>query len=193
MENVVIFLLMLSASVLGAPQDNKCIVDGIAYNNTDPIPDGDDNICTYCYCSAWPGSIARSICTTEECWIPEPGFLNDGCIEIPKAEDQCCSEYECPEYEYDTSTVDPNAPKCFVDGIEYNDGEDIPTGDPCTECTCSAYGGIGESRCSDRICGIPDPSYNCTELPIEGQCCSDYECPGDYEFETYKNDPWYYD
>ena len=186
---------MLSSSALGAPQfkqPTQCIVDGIAYNGGDPIPDGDDDICTYCYCSFTYGPIAKTICanTAEDCWIPEASY---GCTKIPKTEDQCCSEYECPEYEHETSTVDPNAPKCIVDGKEYNDGEDLPTGDPCTECTCSTYGGIGESRCSDRVCGTPDPSYNCTELPIEGQCCSDYECPGDYEFETYKNDPWYYD
>ena len=90
MKNVFIFLLMLSASVLGAPKATKCIVGGITYNDGDPIPNGDP--CMDCYCSI--GGIDDQICAASDCGIPPP-FLN--CTQLPTPEDQCCPEFDCPD------------------------------------------------------------------------------------------------
>ena len=90
MKNVVILLLMVSASVLGAPKATKCIEDGKAYDDGQLIPN--DDPCKDCYCSTYQG-IADTVCAVSDCGFPDPSM---NCVQLPTAEDQCCPEFDCP-------------------------------------------------------------------------------------------------
>merc|ERR1712029_568933 len=91
MKNAVIFLIMLSASVLGTPKATQCFEDGKAYNDGDQIQNG--NPCMDCYCSVYEG-IADTYCAAVGCGYPDPSW---NCTQLPTPEDQCCPAFDCPD------------------------------------------------------------------------------------------------
>ena len=104
-------------------------------------------------------------CATSSCGRPDPAL---NCVELPKKDDTCCPEFDCPE-------IQLNERKCFKNGVDYKDGEKVPDiNDPCASCTCFA----GDIVCATPDCGRPDPALNCVELPSKGgSCCPEFDCP----------------
>ena len=87
MKLVAIFLLLLSASALGAPKASKCIENGKEYEDGEQIPNTDP--CQDCFCFE-----GKMECAISSCGFPPP-WLN--CVELPSAEEQCCPDFDCPE------------------------------------------------------------------------------------------------
>lgn len=65
------------------------------------------------------------------------------------------------------------APGCVSDGVQYYDGEFVPSSDLCSDCYCLG----GEVICAILECPQPE-GQNCTAVERPpGNCCpTKYEC-----------------
>jgi hypothetical protein len=76
-----------SSTLLAAK--TSCILDGVAYNNFDPMPSSDP--CELCFCQ-----YGAPVCATEEC--PKPKDM-ENCYPVDPPAGECCSvEYHCRKY-----------------------------------------------------------------------------------------------
>merc|ERR1712062_517538 len=59
--------------------------------------------------------------------------------------------------------------KCYENGVEYENDEEVPSNDPCKSCHCYS----GEVLCSIEDCAFPGgPGMKCKKLhKKEGSCC----------------------
>ncbi|KAF2362773.1 VWFC domain [Trinorchestia longiramus] len=135
----------------------ECSVNGINYENGDSIPPNEcQDSCTCNY-----GEVS---CRKRACPSAPPAFLR--CT--LENSDGCCPTYQCPN-ETESSTSDLT---CLKEGIEYADGEHVPSADLCSDCSCID----GRIICATLECEAPGP--RCTPAPVpEGICCPEiYDC-----------------
>ena len=73
--------------------------------------------------------------------------------------------------------LDKDSIKCYENGVEYENDEEVPSNDPCKSCHCYS----GEVLCSIEDCAFPpfpDPALRkCKTMPPkEGSCCPEFYC-----------------
>ncbi|XP_071959599.1 uncharacterized protein [Antedon mediterranea] len=119
------------------PECNDCLYTGILIPNKSIFSPPDD-VCRECSCMDGNVECSEVICPNVTCSKPTEG--------------KCCL------------TCDDN---CFIDGIEYKDGEVFdPVDRNCSVCTCNE----GVVRCRRRTC----PALTCEngrQVHLPGQCC----------------------
>ncbi|XP_037077918.1 kielin/chordin-like protein [Pollicipes pollicipes] len=153
--------------------DAGCQVDGQYYADGAQVPSDPNEPCDVCYCIR-----NHTACVQQECTMRVPG-----CQPI-YAEGICCPvRYVC-DYETTTlapiTTLRPDAGNtgCVQNGVFYNDGDQIPSEDPCQHCYCMH----SEVKCAIQDCASPlDHAHaQCKPVPPSpGQCCPDqYNCGG---------------
>ncbi|KAK7018114.1 hypothetical protein SK128_026314 [Halocaridina rubra] len=141
------------------PGEGSCMYNDTTYGNEENIPSSSP--ChESCFCR---NSIIS--CTLKACPPSPPSFLRCEAVEDP---DQCCPSYNC---------LSPNSTlECIYNGIQYPDGDFIPSPDICTDCYCIG----GERICATLECQVPS-GKNCTPINIREEiCCPEaYECDED--------------
>lgn len=73
-----------------------------------------------------------------------------------------------------------NETVCIIDGLLYQNGDPIPTDDPCESCKCRPPG----FACVLRECEV---KVGCKEIPVEGDCCPTYQCGCEHDGRMYKD------
>ncbi|XP_066972792.1 LOW QUALITY PROTEIN: serine-rich adhesin for platelets-like [Macrobrachium rosenbergii] len=141
-------------------QLSKCSVNGNEYGNGSSVP-----VSSKCQesCVCYNGNIS---CEILACPPAPPAFLR--CVS-GILEGECCPSYTCPPDQTDTT----DSPVCVRDGIEYFEGEYVPSHDLCTDCYCLD----GEIICAYLECPTP-VGENCKPLERPpGSCCpTKYQC-----------------
>lgn len=73
-----------------------------------------------------------------------------------------------------------NETVCIIDNLIYQNGDPIPTDDPCESCKCRPPG----FACVLRECEV---KVGCKEIPVEGDCCPTYQCGCEHDGKLYKD------
>ena len=73
-----------------------------------------------------------------------------------------------------------NETVCIIDNLIYQNGDPIPTDDPCESCKCRPPG----FACVLRECEV---KVGCKEIPVEGDCCPTYQCGCEHDGRMYKD------
>ncbi|XP_071530105.1 uncharacterized protein tnc [Panulirus ornatus] len=136
-----------------------CAVNGTQYSDGADVPVSDP--CQEsCQCIA--GMVK---CVQAACPPAPPSFLRCSPVHVPG---ECCPVHHCLPAE-SGSTISPG---CVQDGIQYFEGEFVPSSDFCSDCYCLD----GQIVCAYIEC---DPSKeNCEPLEVsKGECCpTKYNC-----------------
>ncbi|KAF0296829.1 Kielin/chordin-like protein [Amphibalanus amphitrite] len=159
-------------SPVGA-DDAGCRVDGQYYADGAQVPSDPNEPCDVCYCIR-----NHTACVQQECTMRVPG-----CQPVYEEGICCPTRYVC---DYETTTLPPittmrpelAAAGCMVNGIFYEDGDQIASEDPCSHCYCMH----SEVKCAIQDCASPLDSAHSQCRPVPpppGQCCPDqYTCGG---------------
>ncbi|XP_047738702.1 mucin-5AC [Hyalella azteca] len=140
-------------------QSRSCVRDGTMYLHGQSMPVA--NACQES-CKCHNGTAQ---CKLRACPPSPPSFLR--CVPHEKP-DQCCPSYECPSGTANETLVT----KCMNNGIEYQNGELVPSFDHCSDCYCID----GNVTCAALECQPPAPNCTPNEVP-EGHCCpTEYDC-----------------
>ncbi|ROT82433.1 hypothetical protein C7M84_024392 [Penaeus vannamei] len=150
----------------GIPGEGSCMANGTTYSNGDNVP-ASRPCHQLCTCK---NSIVS--CELQACPPPPPAFLRCAPVEDPE---QCCPSYDCPTVEPDTTEY----PGCLRDGIQYLEGEYVPSPDICTDCYCLS----GEIICAVLECPVP-AGANCKPMSRATDSC----CPSKYECDDLETD-----
>ena len=147
------------------PAGLSCEVAGQAFPDGSAVPSGDS--CNTCACN--DGSV---ICTLALC---EPSV----CAAFIEESDGVCSRFPLdPCISQDPDCV-PDAGACEAAGETFPDGSEVPSGDSCNSCSCSA-GNVVCTRigCEPVACAefIEEADGVCSRFPLDPCKFQDPDC-----------------
>ena len=154
-------------------QREGCLIDGKFYGDGAQVPSDPSKPCDLCYCIR-----NHTACVMQECVLQV-----DGCSPVLLDAVCCPVRYNCdarnitqlPQVS-STTPLPSGTFTCQLDGQSYNDGDFVPSNNPCDYCYCMH----GDIVCAVQDCAHPLEMFadNCQQMPKSDptQCCPTFEC-----------------
>lgn len=145
-----------------------CVIDGLFYEDGAQVPSDPEKPCDLCYCIR-----NHTACVMQECVLHV-----EGCSPVMQPGICCPVRYECDASNITSVSTTPlpsGSYGCTLDGQSYNDGDFVPSKNPCDYCYCMH----GDIVCAVQDCAHPlEPFDGCQQVPNTdpNQCCPIYEC-----------------